>query len=63
MWVIESRVAGRLAEDGLPSGVVGRVKTPYSIYNKMRTEHKSVVQVMDVFGFRVVVQTAIIAKE
>jgi guanosine-3',5'-bis(diphosphate) 3'-pyrophosphohydrolase len=57
MTVIEKRLAERLAEEGLPYRLVGRVKTPYSIYNKMRTEHKSFAQVMDVFGFRVVVQT------
>ena len=57
MTVIEKRLADRLAEEGLPYKLVGRVKTPYSIYNKMRTEHKSFAQVMDVFGFRVVVQT------
>jgi len=53
----QQRIAERLAEEGLPYRLVGRVKTPYSIYNKMRTEHKSFAQVMDVFGFRVVVQT------
>ncbi|HTA65181.1 MAG TPA: bifunctional (p)ppGpp synthetase/guanosine-3',5'-bis(diphosphate) 3'-pyrophosphohydrolase [Xanthomonadaceae bacterium] len=57
MTVIEKRIAERLAEEGLPYRLVGRVKTPYSIYNKMRSEHKSFAQVMDVFGFRVVVQT------
>ena len=57
MTIIEKRLADRLAEEGLQYRLVGRVKTPYSIYNKMRTEHKSFAQVMDVFGFRVVVQT------
>jgi guanosine-3',5'-bis(diphosphate) 3'-pyrophosphohydrolase len=57
MTLIEKRLAERLAEEGLPYRLVGRVKTPYSIYNKMRTEHKSFAKVMDVFGFRVVVQT------
>jgi guanosine-3',5'-bis(diphosphate) 3'-pyrophosphohydrolase len=57
MTVIEKRFAERLAGEGLPYRLVGRVKTPYSIYNKMRTEHKSFAQVMDVFGFRVIVQT------
>ena len=56
MTVIEKRLAERLAEEGLPHRLVGRVKTPYSIHNKMRTEHKSFDQVMDVFGFRVIVQ-------
>ena len=57
MGAIEMRLAERLAGEGLPFRLVGRVKTPYSIYNKMRSESKSFAQVMDVFGFRVVVQT------
>jgi len=34
---------------------VSRVKSPYSIYSKMRSEHKSLTQVLDVYGVRVVV--------
>jgi guanosine-3',5'-bis(diphosphate) 3'-pyrophosphohydrolase len=36
---------------------VGRVKTPWSIYIKMNAREVSFDQVMDVFGFRVVVPT------
>ncbi len=57
MAKIEAQLAQQLTHDGLPHRLVGRVKTPYSIYTKMRGEHKSFAQVMDVFGFRVVVQT------
>ncbi|MEO5596682.1 MAG: RelA/SpoT family protein, partial [Lysobacteraceae bacterium] len=57
MTAIEKRLSERLAEEGLPHRLVGRVKTPYSIHNKMRSEHKSFDQVMDVFGFRVVVRS------
>ncbi|MBW8809103.1 MAG: bifunctional (p)ppGpp synthetase/guanosine-3',5'-bis(diphosphate) 3'-pyrophosphohydrolase, partial [Lysobacter sp.] len=34
-----------------------RVKSPWSIYSKMHHEHKSFTQVMDVFGFRIVVKS------
>ncbi|MCR6495403.1 bifunctional (p)ppGpp synthetase/guanosine-3',5'-bis(diphosphate) 3'-pyrophosphohydrolase [Thermomonas sp. S9] len=52
---IEARLAQRLAMEGLEHRLVGRVKTPWSVYTKMRAEGRSFDQVMDVFGFRVVV--------
>lgn len=53
---IEAQLAQKLTQEGLPIRVVSRVKAPWSIYSKMREENKSFDQVMDVFGFRVVVQ-------
>ncbi|HET8900132.1 MAG TPA: bifunctional (p)ppGpp synthetase/guanosine-3',5'-bis(diphosphate) 3'-pyrophosphohydrolase [Rhodanobacteraceae bacterium] len=53
---IESDLASRLAEDGIKARVVGRVKSPFSIYSKMRNEHKTFAEVTDVYGFRVVVE-------
>ncbi|TZF90075.1 RelA/SpoT family protein [Cognatilysobacter lacus] len=53
---IEANLAQKLAKDKLMHRLVSRVKSPWSIYTKMRTEHKSFKQVMDVFGFRVVVR-------
>jgi guanosine-3',5'-bis(diphosphate) 3'-pyrophosphohydrolase len=52
---IEAQLAQRLANEGLQYRLVGRVKSPWSIYSKMRAEGKSFDQVMDVFGFRIVV--------
>ncbi|MFC7301323.1 RelA/SpoT family protein [Cognatiluteimonas weifangensis] len=52
---IEAQLAQRLTNEGLQYRLVGRVKSPWSIYTKMRAEGKSFVQVMDVFGFRIVV--------
>ena len=57
MAQIEAHLSQRLARDGLEHKLVSRVKTPWSIYNKMHGEGKSFDQVMDVFGFRVVVDT------
>ena len=56
MATIEAKIAQRLSLEGLPFRIVGRVKSPWSIYSKMRSEHKTLEQVLDVFGFRVVVQ-------
>jgi guanosine-3',5'-bis(diphosphate) 3'-pyrophosphohydrolase len=56
MATLEAQIAHRLAQEGLAFRLVGRVKAPWSIYSKMRVEQKSFDQVMDVFGFRVVVQ-------
>jgi len=52
---VEVQVAVRLEQAGIPARLVSRVKSPYSIYSKMRSEHKSLAQVLDVYGVRVVV--------
>jgi len=56
MATIEAALSHRLATEHLSHRLVGRVKSPYSVYTKMRGEHKTFEQVMDVFGFRVVVE-------
>ncbi|HWX65199.1 MAG TPA: bifunctional (p)ppGpp synthetase/guanosine-3',5'-bis(diphosphate) 3'-pyrophosphohydrolase [Rhodanobacter sp.] len=58
MGKIEAALSTRLSADHLQSRVVGRIKSPWSIYSKMRGEHKSFAQLMDVYGFRVVVDSA-----
>jgi GTP pyrophosphokinase len=50
-------VKNTLAMAGLPAEVYGREKTLYGIYKKMRNKHLSFSQVLDVYGFRVVVDT------
>src|SRR5690606_14061761 len=52
---VEAQLAQRLAQEQLPHTLVSRVKSPWSIYTKMKQEHKSLDQVLDVFGFRIVV--------
>jgi guanosine-3',5'-bis(diphosphate) 3'-pyrophosphohydrolase len=54
MAKIEAALEKRLGEEQIPVRVVSRIKAPYSIYNKMRREHKSFDEVMDVYGVRVV---------
>ncbi len=46
----------RLTDNGIEAQVRGREKHLYSIYRKMREKHVSFAQVLDVFGFRVVVK-------
>jgi guanosine-3',5'-bis(diphosphate) 3'-pyrophosphohydrolase len=52
---IEAQLAARLAQAGIACRMVSRVKSPYSIYTKMRAEHKTLAQVTDVYGVRIVV--------
>ncbi|MFC0253098.1 RelA/SpoT family protein [Massilia consociata] len=50
-------VKNQLASAGIQAEVYGREKTLYGIYKKMRNKHLSFSQVLDVYGFRVVVDT------
>ncbi len=52
---IEAQLAQRLTNEGLQYRLVSRVKSPWSIYSKMQSEQKSFTQVVDMFGFRVIV--------
>jgi guanosine-3',5'-bis(diphosphate) 3'-pyrophosphohydrolase len=56
MSKIENALSARLDSEHIKHRVISRIKSPYSIYTKMRAEHKTFAQVMDVYGFRVVVQ-------
>jgi guanosine-3',5'-bis(diphosphate) 3'-pyrophosphohydrolase len=57
MAKIDAALSARLHQENIPHRIVSRIKSPYSIYAKMRNEHKSFAQVMDVYGFRVVVRS------
>lgn len=54
---ISTAVRNRLKEENLAARVLGREKHLYSIYSKMRDQHKSLTEIMDVFGFRIVVES------
>jgi guanosine-3',5'-bis(diphosphate) 3'-pyrophosphohydrolase len=49
-------IEAALTAEGIKASVHGREKHLYSIYRKMKTQHKSFSEIMDVFGFRVVVE-------
>ena len=52
---IEDGITGKLAEAGLHAEVFGREKSLFSIYRKMREKRLSFSQVLDLYGFRVIV--------
>ncbi|HET7268823.1 MAG TPA: bifunctional (p)ppGpp synthetase/guanosine-3',5'-bis(diphosphate) 3'-pyrophosphohydrolase [Oleiagrimonas sp.] len=57
MQRIEQSLCMHLAGESIPVRVISRIKSPWSIYTKMRNDHKTFAQVMDVYGFRVVTDT------
>ncbi|HEX8956590.1 MAG TPA: bifunctional (p)ppGpp synthetase/guanosine-3',5'-bis(diphosphate) 3'-pyrophosphohydrolase, partial [Burkholderiaceae bacterium] len=54
--ILES-VKTTLTAAGIKAEVYGREKTLFGIYRKMRTKHLSFSQVLDVYGFRIVVDS------
>jgi GTP pyrophosphokinase len=56
MEEIANTLTAALNRDGIEAMVIGREKHPYSIYRKMKTQHKSFTEITDVFGFRIVVE-------
>lgn len=54
---IEMAVQERLSQEGLNGRVVGREKHLYSIYTKMRDKTRSFSEVVDVFAFRIIVDS------
>lgn len=56
MATLEARFAQRIAIENIPFRLVSRVKGPWSVYTKMRDEHKKFNEVVDVLGFRIVVK-------
>ena len=54
---IANSLRGRLKEENLPSRVLGREKHMFSIYTKMKVQRKSLNEILDVYGFRIVVES------
>ncbi|MCG8316346.1 MAG: bifunctional GTP diphosphokinase/guanosine-3',5'-bis pyrophosphate 3'-pyrophosphohydrolase [Pseudomonadales bacterium] len=54
---IQEALANRLAQESIDALVIGREKHLYSIYDKMRAQHKPFNQIMDVYGFRITVSS------
>lgn len=55
---IENKLRDRLFEYGLPPAIfLSRQKYLFSIYNKMREKRLSFSEVMDIYGFRVIVDS------
>ena len=49
-------IRGKLKEANIEAGVFGREKSLYSIYHKMVEKHLSFSQVLDIYGFRIIVR-------
>ncbi len=56
---IESSVEQAFAKQQIAIELYGREKTLYSIYRKMREKHLSFSQVLDIYGFRLVLPQAL----
>jgi GTP diphosphokinase / guanosine-3',5'-bis(diphosphate) 3'-diphosphatase len=54
---IQTAIEACLQREGMPARVFGREKHLYSIYEKMRTKRKSFSEIMDVYAFRIVVDS------
>lgn len=52
---LEASLGERLRQMGVAARLVNRIKSPYSVYRKMRDEQKSFDDVLDVLGVRVIV--------
>lgn len=55
---IQNAIKLRLEREGIDALVIGREKHLYSIYLKMRTKKKSFKEIMDVYAFRIIVDSA-----
>ncbi|WP_419812157.1 bifunctional GTP diphosphokinase/guanosine-3',5'-bis pyrophosphate 3'-pyrophosphohydrolase [Bacterioplanoides sp.] len=51
---ISAAIRNRLSEANIQARVVGREKHLSSIYNKMKEKRKSLADIMDVYGFRII---------
>ena len=54
---IQTSLEACLEREGLPGRTIGREKHLNSIYEKMRSKHKSFSEIMDVYAFRIVVDS------
>ena len=54
---IETAIRRRLRQEGLSAKVVGREKHLYSLYQKMRQKRLSFSEVLDVYAFRILVDS------
>lgn len=54
---IEETLASSLAREGIEASVTGRRKGLYSIYRKMRAKQQRFLDVFDLYGFRIVVDS------
>ena len=54
---VKNRITERLEEYGIEASVYGRIKHIYSIYRKMYSQNKTFDEVLDLYAFRVIVDS------
>jgi RelA/SpoT family (p)ppGpp synthetase len=54
---VRNQVKTALSRDELEGRVIGREKHLYSIYSKMKAKRKSFSEIMDIFAFRIIVES------
>jgi len=54
---IRQALAERLSAEGIEVQVIGREKHLFSIYNKMKDQKKTLQEILDVYGFRIITQS------
>ena len=54
---VKHQIDTLLQKEGLEAEVIGREKHLYSIYQKMKTKRKSFSEIMDIFAFRIIVDS------
>lgn len=52
---IQTAITRHLEDEGIEARIVGREKHIYGIYQKMKLKNKSLSNIMDVYGFRIIV--------
>ncbi len=57
MKTIQSQITERLESVGIHGKIYGRIKHIYSIYRKMKNQHKTLDELYDLYAFRVIVDT------
>ena len=57
METIRSRISERLSAVGISCSISGRIKHVYSIYRKMKEQHKTLDELYDLYAFRVIVDS------
>ncbi len=57
MRTIQDRITTRLSSVGIHNTTYGRIKHVYSIYRKMKAQHKTLAELYDLYAFRVIVDS------
>ena len=57
MASIRKKISDRLTSVGIECSISGRIKHVYSIYRKMKEQHKTIDEMYDLYAFRVIVSS------